>query len=215
MTDAPERIWRVKPWTPDQVKHGLASWTTPDEAGEGATGYIREDLSPAAVTVKPLEWLQSDDGTWTAESPFGQYQVYFDSEYGWLCMIDGHDDSWVKYPHGSKCGFPDAHEGIGECERDYQSRMTPFVTLTPAPVAGNTDPMTIAKYDDELRKAQPDAVQEAQAEPDAQLKLDAALLALRDISHGKGMLGLDLAEDLEWAVRSADNALRALSGEGQ
>lgn len=48
MTDAPERIWRVKPWTPNQAKHGLASWTTPEEAGEGATEYVRATVKEEA-----------------------------------------------------------------------------------------------------------------------------------------------------------------------
>jgi hypothetical protein len=76
------------------------------------------------------------------------------------------------------------------------------------PVTGTMDEWFEAIY-----KEQPDAVQEAaRVDPDVQLKLDAALSVLREISHGSGMFGLDLAEDLEWAVRVADNALRALEG---
>jgi hypothetical protein len=51
MTETPERIWRVKPWTPSQSKHGLASWTTPEEAGPGATEYVRADTRPAPAAV--------------------------------------------------------------------------------------------------------------------------------------------------------------------
>ena len=43
MTEAPERIWRVKPWIPSQYRHGLASWPAEEHAGEGATEYIHAD----------------------------------------------------------------------------------------------------------------------------------------------------------------------------
>jgi hypothetical protein len=42
----PERIWRVKPWIPAHHQHGLASWPRKDQAGEGATEYVRADLAP-------------------------------------------------------------------------------------------------------------------------------------------------------------------------
>jgi hypothetical protein len=49
MTDAPERIWRVKPWVASQHKHGLASWPVREHAGEGATEYVRADLHAEAI----------------------------------------------------------------------------------------------------------------------------------------------------------------------
>jgi hypothetical protein len=59
MTDAPERIWRVAPWIPSQYVHGLASWPVKEQAGDGATEYIRADIAEAreraAVAAKVQE----------------------------------------------------------------------------------------------------------------------------------------------------------------
>ena len=47
MTDAPERIWRVKPMIPDDYQHGMASWPDSYQAGTGATEYVRADIHAA------------------------------------------------------------------------------------------------------------------------------------------------------------------------
>lgn len=49
MSDQPESVWRVKPYTPSQAKHGLASWPLPEQAGPGATEYTRKDVSDAKL----------------------------------------------------------------------------------------------------------------------------------------------------------------------
>ncbi len=97
MTEAPERIWRVKPWTPDQAKHGLASWTTKEEAGDGATEYVRADTLPASPApvwrVKPLEWKNSDCRRYQiAQSASGDYEVGTDGD-GWWAQCDS-PQSW-------------------------------------------------------------------------------------------------------------------------
>lgn len=50
-SEAPERVWRVKPWHPMHFEYGLASWPVPDHAGEGSTCYIREDLHQAQIAA--------------------------------------------------------------------------------------------------------------------------------------------------------------------
>ena len=51
MTEAPERIWRVSAYIPNHQQHGLASWADPEHAGEGATEYVRKDVSDALVAA--------------------------------------------------------------------------------------------------------------------------------------------------------------------
>jgi hypothetical protein len=55
MSDLPERIWRVKPWSPSQHKHGLASWPIEEQAGPDATEYLRADLHRAEVEAARRE----------------------------------------------------------------------------------------------------------------------------------------------------------------
>ena len=80
MTDTPERIWRVKPYIPIHASRGLASWPTPEDAGEGATEYIKADHANAMVAVAieaaksaVLHNSESDAGDnriWKSERPY-------------------------------------------------------------------------------------------------------------------------------------------------
>lgn len=77
--------------------------------------------------IKPLKWVND-----TAKSPFGDYEVYWEGDYGWLCMVDGYDDTWVKYPD-MEWGYDTKEGAIAECERDYLSRMAPYIVPEPTP----------------------------------------------------------------------------------
>ena len=137
----------------DLATHNQVVWKTvgcPEDCAEvsipdgyeGGTAIerwnTRADLHP--VAVKPLKWEPFGDGDFRAKSPFGDFCAYCDEGFGWLVIVDGHDDSWAKYP-SSDDGFETEAKAKAECEREYLSRMTPFVNLTPAPEAhGNTEP---------------------------------------------------------------------------
>ena len=77
MSDAPERIWRVKPWSLSQHKHGLASWPIEEQAGPGATEYTRADLHRAEVEAAVKRALeaaaQAANNTGTCLMPNGQF----------------------------------------------------------------------------------------------------------------------------------------------
>jgi len=70
MTDAPERIWRVKPSMKRGYVDGLASWPTAQDAGDGATGYVRDDIYAAleADNARMREVLR----------PFAEYAKHYD-----------------------------------------------------------------------------------------------------------------------------------------
>ena len=70
--------------------------------------------------AKPFEWEKDSDDGWTAQSPIGEFNVYYCSDYGWLCAIDGCDDVWVKYPSGDD-GFATPEFAKGECKRHVQA----------------------------------------------------------------------------------------------
>ena len=70
--------------------------------------------------AKTLEWEKDSDDGWTAQSPIGEFNVYYCSDYGWLCAIDGCDDVWVKYPSGDD-GFATPEFAKGECKRHVQA----------------------------------------------------------------------------------------------
>lgn len=105
----------------------------------------RADLPPAAVTVKPLKWECEAGWRWKGTPPDG----FFKSVAKWVSeKADG--SGWVHA--GDKTLYSTAEKAKAAAQADYERRI--LSVLTPAPVVGNTDPMTIAKYDDDPRKVQ-------------------------------------------------------------
>lgn len=91
---------------------------------------------PRDPRIKPLVWSCSDDANedWIAESPFGPFNAYFDEGHGWLVQLDGHDDTWAKYPDPD-FGFANAHLARNACEAEYLRRADLLLVDTPAQTA--------------------------------------------------------------------------------
>lgn len=81
--------------------------------------------------VKPLVWKDMTDGI-SAKSAFGYYDVFWAEGSGWLAVLDGSDDSWVKYPDGND-GFERQHDAVSACNADNESRILSAIELAPLP----------------------------------------------------------------------------------
>lgn len=92
-----------------------------------AAGYMPADQ---VVSVKDLEWGRDGDANYT-KTIFGEVSTEYDLEYGWLLMMDGHDDSWVKYPN-DEYGFPSESAAIEFVEAYTTRRILSDITIQSA-----------------------------------------------------------------------------------
>ncbi len=108
MSDAPERIWRVAADIPQHYSHGLASWPNRENAGDGATEYLRADLHDAEVErlSSPREWQPIEtaprDGTEALlRTPCGIAIGVWEDREDDCPDQPGHDAGW--YANGYSC----------------------------------------------------------------------------------------------------------------
>jgi len=106
---------------------GYNEWIDTYKVTNGPYAYSNADMvmsynagQASKPKAKTLEWEKDSDDGWTAQSPIGEFNVYYCSDYGWLCAIDGCDDVWVKYPSGDD-GFATPEFAKGECKRHVQA----------------------------------------------------------------------------------------------
>ncbi|MCG7520861.1 hypothetical protein [Ruegeria sp. Ofav3-42] len=127
MNDAPERVVIHHA---DQIKTDGTSCLVftsdaPRNFKASQTGYIREDISPAAVTVKPLEWKPQPDGIqYWGVGPGAIFVVHDFNE------IETRPEKHFEY---SGDPYQTLDEAKAAAQADYKSRI--LSALTPAPVA--------------------------------------------------------------------------------
>lgn len=128
MTKAPERIW-----VEDERPEGGSVHVYDAPAGgvvDYTIEYVRADLTPAPVAVKPLQWKPVETTLYVgleAKTEFGSYKVFWsDDATRWL--ID--------------CPFTNSHGGWGlqgeaeaAAQADYERRILSCLTQQPDTVA--------------------------------------------------------------------------------
>ena len=102
MTEAPERIW---------VEPGMPGWL--DEPNDFYTNeYIRADL--AKPTVKPLEWVRTQEDTgWSADAMRSVYYV----------LDDGYWYLWVASARVRRAQEFNAEAAKEAAQADYEQRI--------------------------------------------------------------------------------------------
>lgn len=87
---------------------------------------IGHGVADAIIAALPdmmpdLVW-EDDRDTYSASSILGVFDIYCCPEYAWLVQMDGHDDSWVKYPEGD-IGFPTLEAAKAAANAHYRAQI--------------------------------------------------------------------------------------------
>jgi hypothetical protein len=102
MTQAPKRIWRVKPWLDSQQQHGLASWPVEEHAGPEAVEYHRADFSADLVRAAFLAGFNASGEGWNGEYPFRDHGIDPASDEYFIRLMDEAIDAIVAQVMGEK-----------------------------------------------------------------------------------------------------------------
>ena len=105
---------------------------------EAAEALARPEAAQVRVKRLNFEPINENEplGDISALSIFGEFIVQYDEAFGWLCNIDGFEDSWVKYPSDDE-GFGSRIDALEECNRDNARRI----------LSGLEQPNTVAQPD--------------------------------------------------------------------